>query len=152
MNYQKLLQDWVKSKDWEDEVSYDEQTTESAVNFTLDLNEQSFRVFVEGEENRDWLSLYMYTPFNVKNNKTIDALKLFNQIHRGTHYGKLVLSDNGAIQYVQRISLKGVTPDIIIIDEMYSTAIHLFEAWLDDIAAIALTKTTFDEWLEKQEE
>ena len=33
MKYQKLLQDWVKEKGWDDEVNYNEETNYIAINF-----------------------------------------------------------------------------------------------------------------------
>jgi hypothetical protein len=39
MKYQKLLQEWVKEKEWDDEVSYNEETNESVVNFKVNIND-----------------------------------------------------------------------------------------------------------------
>jgi hypothetical protein len=42
--------------------------------------------------------------------------------------------------------LDGVEPSTSLVSNVYSTAIQIYETWLDDIAEIGLTKTTFDEW------
>jgi len=146
MKYQKLLQDWVKEKEWDDEVNYNEETNESVVNFKVNIDDQLFNTYIEGHEEKDWLSIYMYGPFNIKKNKSGEILKLFNRIHGATYYGRLVLQDDGMIQYKQIMPLDGVEPSTSLVSNVYSTAVQIYDTWLDDIAEIGLTKTTFDEW------
>jgi hypothetical protein len=88
----------------------------------------------------------MYSPFNLKKEKEYDILKLFNRIHGATYYGRLVLHDEGLVQYKQVMPLEGVEPSTSLVSNVYSTAIQVYENWLDDIAEIGLTKTTFEEW------
>ena len=146
MKYQKLLQEWLKEKEWDDEVSYDKETNESVVNFKVNINDQLFNTYIEGNDEKDWLSIFMYGPFNLKKEKEKDILKLFNRIHGATYYGRLVLHDEGLIQYKSVMPLDGVEPSTSLVQNVYSTAILVFETWLDDIAEIGLTKTTFEEW------
>jgi hypothetical protein len=94
----------------------------------------------------------MYAPFNVKKEKEIDILKLFNRIHSSTYYGRLVLHEDGQIQYKQIISLDKTDPSTKVLEEMYATAILVYERYLDDLTEIALTKTTFDQWVKAQAE
>ena len=152
MKYQKLLKAWIKEKGWDDEVSYNKETNESMVTFQTGINNQAFPTYLEGDENKDWLSLYMYAPFNVKKEKEIDILKLFNRIHSSTYYGRLVLLDDGQIQYKQIISLDKTDPNLEVLDGMYDTAILVYERHLEDLTEIALTKTTFDQWSEAHSE
>jgi hypothetical protein len=147
MKYQKLLKAWIKEKGWEDEVTYNKETNESVVTFQTGISNQSFSTYIEGDENKDWLSLYMYAPFNVKKEKEIDILKLFNRIHSSTYYGRLVLLDDGQIQYKQIISLDKTDPSLSVLESMYGTAILVYEQWLEDLTEIALTKTTFEQWV-----
>jgi len=88
----------------------------------------------------------MYAPFTVKKEKEVEILKLFNHIHSGTYYGRLVLLDEGRIQYKQIISLDGTDPSLEVLEGMYGTAILVYERFLDDLTEIALTKTTYDQW------
>ena len=146
MKYQKLLQEWVKEKEWDDEVTHNEETNESIVNFKVNINDQLFNTYIEGHEEKDWLSIYMYGPFNIKKDKAGEILKLFNRIHGSTYYGRLVLQDEGVIQYKQIMPLGNVECSTGLIQDVYATAILVYEYWVDDIAEIGLTKTTFEEW------
>ena len=146
MKYLKLLQEWVKEKEWDDEVTYDKEANTSAVNFKVNIKDQLFSTYIEGDETRDWLSIFMYSPFNLKAEKENDVLKLFNRIHLSTYYGRLVLHEEGVVQYKQHMPLDGVEPSTSLVSNVYSTAIQIYETWLDDIAEIGLTRTTFEEW------
>ena len=148
---QKLIQAWIKEKEWDDEVTYNKETNESVVDFKVDIDGQLFSTYIEGDEEKDWLSIYLYAPFNVKKNKEVEILKLFNRIHMNTYYGRFVLLDEGRIQYKQIVSVKGTDVGASLIENMYGTAVFAFETWMDDLTEIALTKTTFDEWSDKQE-
>ena len=152
MKYQKLIKAWIKHKEWDDEVTHNKETNESVVTFSTEINNQVFSVYFEGDEKKDWLSLYMYAPFTVKEEKEIDILKLFNRIHCSTYYGRLVLLDGGRIQYKQIISLDKTDPSLEVLDGMYGTAILVYEQWLEDLTEIALTKTTFEQWVKNNAE
>lgn len=152
MKYQKLIKAWITHKEWDDEVTHNKETNESVVSFSTEINNQVFSVYFEGDEKKDWLSLYMYAPFTVKKEKEVEILKLFNHIHSSTYYGRLVLLDEGRIQYKQIISLDETDPSLEVLEGMYQTAILVYERYQDDLSEIALTKTTFDQWTKAHSE
>jgi hypothetical protein len=46
MKYQKLLQEWVKEKEWDDEVTYDQEANTSLVNFKVNIKDQLFNTYI----------------------------------------------------------------------------------------------------------
>ena len=144
MSFSEFIQEWVKSQGWEDQVEIDEDGI-ARLSFLLTLADQSFKVFIEGNDEKKWLELYMYPPFSVNAKKTEEMLRLFNHIHRKTYYGRLSLSDDGVIQYKQILCLADAEPTLLVLENMYRTGIDLFETWLDDQAAIAMTMQTYDD-------
>jgi hypothetical protein len=150
MKYYELIKKWVAEQGWDDEVTFDEETSESRLHFVVNINDQAFKVYIEGDEKRQWLSLYMYTPFNCKQEKNSELLKLFNHLHQNTYFGRMVLLDNGSIQYKQIVGTSPSELSTETIERMYRTGSVAFEHWHDDIAALALTKTTFSDWQKTQ--
>ena len=73
-------------------------------------------------------------------------LKVYNRLHGSTYYGRLVFQDEGVIQYKQIMRLGNVECSAGLIQDVYATAILVYEHWLDDIAKIGLTKITIEEW------
>ena len=146
MKYQKLIKAWLEHKEWTDEATHDEETNQSVVSFSVGINNQSFSTYLEGDGKKDWLSLFMYAPFNVKKEKEAEILKLFNHIHSSTYFGHLVLLNDGRIHYKQIISLDKTDPSLEALDAIYDTAVLVYERYLDGLTEIALTKTTFDQW------
>ncbi len=141
MKFKSYIEDWVEAQGWEDPV--EQEDAKSRLSFNLDVSDQTFRVFIEGDDEKQWLELYMYAPFNVKTDKSDEILKLFNHIHHSTYYGRLVLLNDGRIQYKQIISLIDTEPSPMVLDRMYRTGVQVFENWLDELAALALTKQTY---------
>ncbi len=150
MKFKSYIEEWVKEQGWEDPVE-DEDDGKSRLSFNLDVSDQTFKVFIEGDDEKQWLELYMYAPFNVKADKFNDVLQLFNHIHKSTYYGRLVLLNDGRIQYKQIISLVDTEPSVMVLEKMYRTGIQVFENWLDELAALSLTKQTFADLLKEWE-
>ena len=145
MSFKEILEDWVKFKEWEDEVQVDEDG-DSTLAFAVDIDGQSFKVFFEGDEKRNWLKLFVYAPFNTRADKFQEMLKLVNHIHGRTYYGRITIdSDDGTIQYKQIVSVADVEVSTSFVESMFATGVAIYSDWLDDLAAVALTKKTFDQ-------
>lgn len=145
MSVKAKLEDWVKFKEWDDEVQTDEDG-DSCLAFTADIDGQTFKVFFEGDENRNWLKFFVYAPFNSRADKFEDMLKLVNHIHSSTYYGRLMIDeDSGVIQYKQIVSLADVEISNMFIENIFQTGVAIYSTWLDELASVALTKKTFEQ-------
>lgn len=145
MSLKEKLEDWVKFKEWDDEVGIDEDG-DSSLAFSVDIEGQTFKVFFEGDETRNWLKFFLYAPFNARNDKFEDMLKLANHIHGSTYYGRLMIdADNGVIQYKQIVCIADAQITNLFIENIFQTGIALYSTWLDDLASVALTKKTFEQ-------
>ena len=80
----------------------------------MTINNQNFRLYIEGDEKRELLFLYLYAPFGVIEGKSVDASLLFNYINdRFVYCGKLTVQDDGEIRYVVIIDVENIEPPII---------------------------------------
>ena len=52
------VQDWLNKLEWEDKVVLDEENQSSSLNFTYSIKDQSFKVWVETDEERDFFKVY----------------------------------------------------------------------------------------------
>ena len=65
MRLAEKVQEWIYSLEWEDKIEVDEDNQTSQVNFKYRINEQSFNVWVETDEQTDVVKAYIYAPFKV---------------------------------------------------------------------------------------
>ena len=46
------VQEWIDNREWEDRVEVDEENQRSRINFSYGINEQSFDLWFETDENK----------------------------------------------------------------------------------------------------
>lgn len=143
------LQDWLNYREWDDKLHLDEENQTSRINFTYEINEQSFEVYIESEEERDYLMFYIYAPFNVLSKKTTDCTILFNRINLMSHSGTITVSDKGRIRWHHIIDVEETDPAPIAIDNAFRAGVSVLTKWFDEISEIALTKTTAQELFDR---
>ncbi len=146
MHLAKLIEEFVAEQDWgNDEVERDVEAGTSRFRTNLSINNQSFRLFIESNEERELLFLYLYPPFSVIEGKSVDACLLFNYLNDQYSYrGRLVISDSGSICYKDIIDVEKIEHHTAMIDNMLCSGFHLFENHIEAIAAVALTKKTYE--------
>jgi hypothetical protein len=139
------VQDWINKLDWNETVELDEENQSSELNVSLNINDQSFRLWVETDEENDLIKLYLYSPFNSLSNKYEDCIQLFNRINSRRRFGAIFLLQDGRIVFRHIIDVENTEPSIEMIANMLGNATGLFENWFDEISSVALTKKTAQE-------
>jgi hypothetical protein len=137
------VQQWLDSNGWEDPIEVNQEEQTSQLNFTYQIQEQSFNVWIETNEKRSSISIYLYAPFKVLPNKIDDFCKLQNEINISILCGSLVTFPKGNIRYQYTTRFINAEPSIEIIDNMLEAGYHSFNEHWDDISTVALTKTSY---------
>jgi len=107
---------------------------------------QTFRVYIDGFEDRRTFSLFIYFPFRVRAEKYVDTCLLFNYINDEYQYhGRLSADGDGAIRYKDFMDAGGLVTDVAMLENMMHCATALLENQLDAVAAVALTGKDFEE-------
>ena len=146
MRLAKLIEEYIADQGWNnDTVHRDEEEGTSQLKTTMSINNQDFRLYIEGDEKRELLSLYLYAPFSVIEGKSVDACLLFNYLNdRFTYRGRITVQDDGDIRYVEIIDVENIEPPIAMIDNMLNSGIGMFRSNIESIAAVALTQKTYE--------
>jgi len=145
------IQEWLNYREWDDQINLDEENQTSMVNFTYTINDQSFDVYIETDEERDHLKFYFYAPFNSLSKKNIDCAILFNHINLCSLSGAITLaySNKGRILWHHIIDFEDTDPSVKTIDNAFNAGAGTFTKWFDEISEVALTKTTGQEIIER---
>lgn len=145
MNLTEVIKGFITDNEWDDEVDINEETGESQLSTSIGIINQSFQLYVEGDEKGGKLSLYLYAPFHVIEGKFVDACMLFNYLNDIYSYsGRIGVSENGVIRYKEIINIEDIelVPDLI--HNMFASSIRMFENHNEAIASVALTKKTYE--------
>ncbi len=146
MKLDHIIETYLTEQEWDDiTVERNEENETSEARVTLTISNQSFRLFIEGDEKREMFFVYLYAPFKVLEGKTVDACMLFNFLN--DHYiyrGKMSVMDDGSVRYVDIIDLEKLEPCTAMIDNMLNSGISLFRSHIEAIAAVALTNKTYE--------
>gem|GEM_PF-689122 len=146
MHFAQLLQDFAVDIGWKDQVESFEDEGICRLAVRLSVGGRSYRLMLEGHEERQWLALYLYAPFTVREDKLVDASMLFNFINWNFSYsGSINVSDEGIISYKQIIDLGGCTADTALIYNMLHAAVDMFERNAAELEAVASGDLRYEE-------
>lgn len=145
MEMKQLLASWARERGWSTPVK-EVDAGEFELDIRLDHGGQSFLLFVNASATTRWIKLFLVPPFRARPEKTLDVLRLANHIHGNTYFGRLTVLDRGEVQYKQVLALGNVAPDTSVLEKMYASGITLFDHWADELAMLALTPATFEDW------
>lgn len=136
------VQEWLDAKEWEDEIRKDEDEQTSVMSTLFEIHEQTFNLYVETDEKRDWIKLFFYAPVKVKENKRSECAELFNFISSRFSIGSLHFTDDGRIRFRHIVDFENTEPSVQAINNMLNSATAIFEEWFEAISSVALTKMT----------
>ena len=136
------VQQWLDALEWEDEIVRNEEEQTSLMSTNYGINDQTFDLFVETDEKRDWIKLYLYAPIRVSDKKKGECAILFNHINSRFSIGSLHYLSNGRIRFSHVVDVENTEPSIELINNMLRSAVSIYEDWLEEISTVALTKMT----------
>ncbi|MEI6269702.1 MAG: YbjN domain-containing protein [Methylococcaceae bacterium] len=143
------VQEWLDRWEWDDVIDLDEENETSSVNFRFKIKDQSFEIFIETDEKKDLLKFYFYAPFCALPQKFIDCAVLFNHINAFYRAGSITLDADGNIRWCYFIGFQETDPSSKTINNAFGAGKELFDEWFDEISEVALTKTTWQEMMDR---
>jgi hypothetical protein len=139
------VQEWLDEMEWKETVDRNEETQTSQLNCIFTINDQGFDLYIETDEQNDFLKVFLYAPFKALANKYDDCIQLFNRINGRRRFGAVCLQDNGRIQYRHTIDVENADLSTIMITNILNEGRSQLEQWFEEISAVALTKKTAQE-------
>ena len=143
------IEQFLRGNGWDDEVEKDGAKGTSSVSSPFIICNQVFEMCVEGDEQGEKLSLHLSPPFRIVEGKYVDACMYFNYLNdRYSFSGRLGVSENGWVRYREVLNTDSLALDWRMVDNMLSSGIRMFENHFDAIAAIALTRKSYEAVME----
>lgn len=145
MRLASLIDDYALVTGWKNRAERDLTSGLSLVKSSIEYNGQPFAITLESDEKRQWITITITPPFRVIPAKLIDACLLVNFINENhSHPGKITVDDDGVLLYQDGINLEGIKLQHRLIETMLGSAFCLFHIHLANLAAVALTRKTYE--------
>lgn len=152
----KVLQEWLNDEGWQDHIETDDSRVRAEISTNFSVNDQPHRLFFNVDEEREWLSVYMYSPMNVPHARMGEVTRILNRVNTRLGLGRLACYDDeesNPLQFLVRIDVEGSALTTRQITSMISAAIGTFRGYGQLLIAAALTKQSVDSlWNEFLEE
>lgn len=145
MRLASLIDDYALATGLKNRAKKDNGSGRSLLKSSTEYHGQPFAITLESEEKRQRITITIMPPFRVIPGKLIDACLLVNFINENhSHPGKITVDDEGVLLYQDGINLEGRKLQHRLIENMLGSAFCLFHIHLANLAAVALTRKTYE--------
>lgn len=138
---QKALDDMM----WSETLERDEAEQTAMLHVVYQVHEQHFDLYLQTDEEKDWIQVYLYTPFHALAAKHHDCALLCNRINCSFASGSIQMLSDGRIRFRHTVDVEGTEPSTAMIRNLIYAGGELFDLWFEELSAVALTKTTAQE-------
>ena len=149
-----VVRQWRDGQGWEDEISLDEEAMRSRLNANVELDEDiSVRVFIETDEKRQWLQIYIYGPIKIPKKRYSESCELVNGINRAyLGLGSLVVGGDEQFLFFQCVDVEGAHLVPTMIGNILSVGYGVFKNWNESMGQVVFAGISADEVFRKLDE
>ena len=147
-----VIRAWRDKQDWTDEITIDEVELTSSISLSYNEEGQVYRTYVEAEEKKQWLKVFMYGPIGIPANRYAEACQLVNRINLTTGFGRLCARKDGEFQYRAVFDVEGGQAVPEMIRNMITEGLSCFTAWAGEMAQVILLSKTTEQVIKELDE
>jgi len=124
-----LLRLWLARVEWDAEVVYNAEDQTGYLNTHVPIDGTDYRIHVVAEEEPQYLSLTIYNPLFIPENRTLEAVRFVNQINQNMRVGRMAVATNH-LQFRALIDVEGCEPGIQVINNLYARGFYSMKFWM----------------------
>lgn len=150
LNCQKVLQEFLDAREWEDEIDVD--TENNSVQLAVGVNfgeHKDGQLYIDASDENSMYGVFFYFPFKCKESKFAEMCVLLNTLNNKHQYGRFELTEIGQVRWMQKVDFEGVKPNARSIELMVGPGWDAMAYFADAVAAVALTKATAEEAIQQ---
>lgn len=148
-----VVRQWRDGQGWEDEISLDEEEMRSRLNANVELEgDISVRVFIETDEKRQWLQIYIYGPMKIPKKRYSESCELVNGINRAyLGLGALIVRDEQFL-FFQCVDVEGAHLVPTMIENTLTMGYGVFSNWNESMGQVVFAGISAEEVFRKLDE
>ena len=149
-----VVRQWRDGQGWEDEISLDEDEMRSRLSANVKLEgDISCRVFIETDEKRQWLQIYIYGPMKIPKKRYSESCELVNGINRAyLRHGALMVAGDEEFLFFQCVDVEGAHLVPTMIGNILSVGYGVLESWNEAMGQVVFAGISADEVFRKLDE
>ena len=136
-----LVRGWITHVEWGIDVVYDTEDQTGYLNTHVPIDGTDYRLYVVAEEGPQYLSLTLYNPLFIPEDRTIEALRLVNQINQRQRVGRMAIVSNH-LQYRALIDVEGCEPGIEVLKNLYRNGYYAMKFWMPHLGKLIFAGVT----------
>ena len=143
-----IIKSWMVKEGWNDELEIDIDTSTSRISTKMRIEDQSYRLYIDVNEQQKTIDLYLYTPFDVPPKRHDAMAIILNQVNYRNAAGRFGFNyDRTAnpVQYLLRIDAEYSQPTLNQISYSLSQACTNAGRFHQLLAATAMTELDANE-------
>lgn len=141
MKLTELVRAWIANVEWDQEVVYDAEEQAGYLNTHIPIDGTDYRLYVVAEESPEYLSLTLYNPLFIPEDRTVEALRLVNHINQRQRVGRMAIVSNH-LQYRALIDMEGCEPGIMVLKNLYRNGYYSMKFWMPHLGKLIFAGVT----------
>lgn len=147
-----LVDAWLKEEEWEDEIKINHANKTSRVRTGITHKGTDFLVFIEVDEEQEWLFVFCYTPFAVSKERFAVAYELLNRINLEIALGRFAINSKGEFQFSVAADQDGAEFTPRVIGNLMDAAMGACGKWVPALAKLVYTQLTVEQILKEDKD
>ena len=149
-----VVRQWRDGQGWEDEISLDEEKMRSQLNANVKLEgDISVLVFIETDEKRQWLQIYIYGPIKIPKKRYSESCELVTGINRAyLRLGALMVGGDEQFLFFQCVDVEGAHLVPTMIGNILDVGYGVFRNWNESMGQVVFAGISADEVFRKLDE
>ena len=144
-----VVQAWLDKMQLPVEMRLSEAGGTASVETGCEIEGRPYRLFVEADEGRQWLSLYMYGSMPIPAEFHDEACRLVNEINLGfLSLGRLAAIRGKGFQFMALADVEGITPAPTLIKNRLDAGTHAYKLWAGAMAELVAGDKTAAQLIE----
>lgn len=140
-----IIQEWLDGLGWDDEIDIDHEGRTSTLSSSVNNDGVSYTIFIEAEENSEWLSVFMYSIVEIPKRRFADACELANIINLRLGLGRFAVTSDQRIQFKSIADLEGCKPTVAVLKNLVTAGDAAFTRWFGAFGKIIFTDLSPDQ-------
>jgi hypothetical protein len=148
-NFKPVFEEFIVIREWEDEISYDEDKDEWAISTGLNIGDQQGKLFIEGRDSTGIFGIFIYYDVKCKEAKLKETAAVCNWINPQLLLGSFQCFSDGRIRWAQRFDCEGAVMSGAVVSNNFGEGWNTTGRYVDLLLSVALTKLSAEDAIQE---
>jgi hypothetical protein len=139
MQLKDVLQQFLNSEEWKDEIEHDDSDNTDFISTRYGIKGQTYDLQLTADQDRQVIRVLMVSPITMPGGRRTEAAIVVNGLNSRMGFGNLGINDDGAIYYRWAMDVEGATAA----PQQFANMVAMAASAFDNIRCAALGAAAF---------